>query len=120
MVIQQFEIWYDTENQKLLQKVEKQFDTPINGVPLTLIGDAKIVGYSIDTITGKQIDEAIQYCLKNTCTDLVGPILSAKGGQELPQKSPKKSTEVNTQVTIPGFGVVQLKDFSLPVVTIIL
>jgi hypothetical protein len=37
LVIQQFEIWKDKKNQKLIQEVVKTFDTPVNSVPLTLI-----------------------------------------------------------------------------------
>jgi hypothetical protein len=94
-VIQQFEISKDTKNQKLLQEVAKQFDRPINGVPLTLIGDAKIVGYGEKSTTGQQIDEAIQYCLKNTCNDLVWPVLNNDQVEDVQKNVPVNSTDNN-------------------------
>ena len=58
MVLLVLYIWHlryfllqDKKNQKLLQEVVKGFDTPVNSVPLTLIGDAKIVGYGSDDIS---------------------------------------------------------------------
>lgn len=119
LVIQQFEIWNDKENQLLIQNVVKNFDTPVNSVPLTLIWDTKIVGYSSDTTTGKQIEEAIQYCLTNTCTDFVAPVLESRAQQEV-KKNEWAIGDASTQVSVPFFGTVQLKDFSLPIVTVIL
>jgi thiol:disulfide interchange protein len=105
----------------------KTFETPVNSIPLTLIGDEKIVGYSSDATQGKQIDEAIQYCLTNTCADLVLPILelqSKKDAEKQIVADVKKiegtAGEASTQVSVPFFGTVQLADFSLPIVTIIL
>ena len=122
LVIQQFEIWKDKKNQKLIQEVVKTFDTPVNSVPLTLIWDAKIVWYWSDETTGKQIEEAIQYCLANTCIDLVAPILESRAqqGVEEVKKNENTTGDASTQVSIPFFGMVQLKNFSLPLVTIIL
>ncbi len=122
LVIQQFEIWKDKKNQKLLQEVVKGFNTPVNSVPLTLIGDAKIVGYGSNETTGKQIEEAIQYCLVNTCSDLVAPALASQAQQEVEvsKKNEWTSGDASTQVSVPFFGTIQLKDFSLPIVTVIL
>jgi hypothetical protein len=77
------------------------------------------VGYGSDETTGKQIEEAIQYCLANTCTDLVAPILESGAQQEV-KKNEGTIGDTSTQVSVPFFGPVQLKDFSLPLVTIIL
>ncbi len=126
LVIQQFEIWNDTKNQKLIQEVAKGFATPVNSVPLTLIGDVKIVGYGSDETTGKQIEEAVQYCLENTCADLVAPVLAArevetkKQTEVMEQVEKPASGDTSTQVSVPFFGTVQLRDLSLPIVTVIL
>lgn len=104
----------------------KQFDTPVNSVPLTLVGDTKIIGYSTDESTGKQIEEAVQYCLTNTCPDLVAPVLASRSKKEAEKqavaevKKEEKTGDASTQVSVPFYGTVQLKDFSLPIVTVIL
>jgi len=59
-------------------------------VPFTLIGDAKIVGYGSNETTGKQIEEAIQYCLTNTCTDLVALVLASRAQQEVEEVKKNK------------------------------
>ncbi len=80
------------------------------------------MGYGSDETTGKQIEEAVQYCLANTCTDLVAPILESGAQQEVEEVKKNEGTtgDASTQVSVPFFGTVQLKDFSLPLVTIIL
>ena len=43
-----YEIWYDSHNQELLSKVQKEMGTTNkNGVPFTVIGKKTIVGYDI-------------------------------------------------------------------------
>lgn len=42
-----YEIWYDSHNQELLSKVQKEMGTTNkNGVPFTVIGKKTIVGYA--------------------------------------------------------------------------
>jgi hypothetical protein len=37
------------------------------GVPVTFVGDNALVGFSEKT--GMQIEQAIKYCIKNSCED---------------------------------------------------
>lgn len=123
LIIEQYEIWNNKENRSLIQEVAKQFDTPVNSVPVTLVGDKKIIGYWTDATSGKQIEEAVLYCLQNQCPDYVAPVLASRNQQKIENtiKEPSQNIgDASTQVSIPFFWVVQLKDFSLPLVTVIL
>ena len=103
LVIQQFEIWNNKKNLNILQEVTKNFDTPVNGVPLTLIGDEKIVGYGEDSNTGQQIDDAIRYCIENVCNDLVRPVLAKQKAEPEVKKLVTNSLDPSTQVAVPFF-----------------
>ncbi len=123
LIIEQYEIWNNKDNRSLIQEVAKQFDAPVNSVPVTLVGDKKIIGYWTDATTGKQIEEAVVYCLQNQCPDLVAPVLASRNQQERENKipaSPQATGDTSTQVSLPFFWVVQLQEFSLPIVTVIL
>lgn len=125
LVIQQFEIWKEAENRKLFQDVVKQLDSPVNSIPVTFIGTKPIIGYSDDSITGRQIDEAIENCLQSSCADLVAPILASR---QYATKNKSAETVVikddfsnnTTEINIPFYWIIQLKSLSLPLITIIL
>ncbi len=119
--IQQFEIWNDADNRRLLQEVAKKISTPINSVPVNIIGDKTLIGYRDDATTGQELEQAIQYCLANTCPDIVGPVLTSQEQVEMEKQTRKMVTsgDASTQVNIPFFWTVQLKDFSLPIITVI-
>lgn len=69
-----YEIWYDSNNQELLSKVQKEMGTTNkNGVPFTVIGKKTIVGYA-DGVTDEQIKDAINYYLNNDYRDYAGEI----------------------------------------------
>lgn len=69
-----YEIWYDSHNQELLSKVQKEMGTTNkNGVPFTVIGKKTIVGYA-DGVTDEQIKDAINYYLNNDYRDYAGEI----------------------------------------------
>lgn len=69
-----YEIWYNSHNQELLSKVQKEMGTTNkNGVPFTVIGKKTIVGYA-DGVTDEQIKDAINYYLNNDYRDYAGEI----------------------------------------------
>lgn len=140
-----YEIWYDTDNQKLLSDVQKQMGTTNkSGVPFTVIGKKTIVGYSEGT-TDEQIKEAVDYYLNNDYRDYAGEItgkISKKIDESTTKKSENKdvkeneetkkenskitsstddtSDELDENVTVPVLGKVNAKSVSLPVLAIVL
>ncbi|MDO8601179.1 MAG: thioredoxin family protein [bacterium] len=96
LAIIKYEVWYNTENQKLFTETAKGLGITQLGVPLTIIGDKYFIGYTDDQTTGKAIEEQIKSIL-------------IPGGAT--------SSEVKT-VKLPFFGEVDLTKMSLPLLTI--
>ena len=86
-----FEVWHSNENAQIMEKVKKELNADVKGVPFTIIGDKYYVGFSSpigDTIENK-IKEYID-------------------------------SEKTNEISIPILGKVNIKDVSIPLVAIIL
>jgi len=131
--VHRFEVWYNSENQKLFLEVGKKLKTDVSGVPFTVIGKDYIVGYFNDETTGKEIEDKVLYCSQNECPDVVGEILgtSKPAVEEKPkpkeEAQPKQATqaaqlekETSRKINLPIFGEIDPKNFSLPALTIII
>lgn len=54
-----YEVWYNEENSSFLNEISKSMEFDVKGVPVTIIGDTVISGYS-DSLSRK-IERAIEY-----------------------------------------------------------
>lgn len=144
-----YEIWYDSHNQGLLSKVQKEMGTTNkNGVPFTVIGKKTIVGYA-DGVTDEQIKDAINYYLNNDYRDYAGEITGKVKKVEVKEDTTKDESktedkkenkmekaddttsiqkekdkaldEVNkTLKTHPILKKINVKNVSLPIIAILL
>ena len=136
-----YEVWYDSHNQELLSKVQKEMGTTNkNGVPFTVIGKKTIVGYA-DGVTDEQIKDAINYYLNNDYRDYAGEITGKVKKAEVKKVETKKENkiekaddttstqkekdkaldEVNkTLKTHPILKKINVKNVSLPIIAILL
>lgn len=144
-----YEIWYDSHNQELLSKVQKEMGTTNkNGVPFTVIGKKTIVGYA-DGVTDEQIKDAINYYLNNDYRDYAGEITGKVKKAEVKEETTKDESktedkkenkiekaddttstqkekdkaldEVNkTLKTHPILKKINVKNVSLPIIAILL
>lgn len=144
-----YEIWYDSHNQELLSKVQKEMGTTNkNGVPFTVIGKKTIVGYA-DGVTDEQIKDAINYYLNNDYRDYAGEITGKVKKAEVKEDTTKDESktedkkenkiekaddttsiqkekdkaldEVNkTLKTHPILKKINVKNVSLPIIAILL
>ena len=87
-----FEVWHDSSNVRIMNKVKREFDVNRDGVPLTILGDYYYMGYS------KAIASRIESKIK--------------GYAEL--------KEEDKEVDIPIIGKVNIKEVSIPLVAVIL
>lgn len=55
--IYSFEVWNNYENAQLMQKIATKMKEEIDGVPLTIVGDEKLIGFS--RAMGPNLDEMI-------------------------------------------------------------
>lgn len=135
-----YEIWYDSHNQELLSKVQKEMGTTNkNGVPFTVIGKKTIVGYA-DGVTDEQIKDAINYYLNNDYRDYAGEITGKVKKNEVKEDitkdeiktedkkenkmekadDTKDSNQTDENVTVPVLGKINAKKVSLPILAVVL
>lgn len=135
-----YEIWYDSHNQELLSKVQKEMGTTNkNGVPFTVIGKKTIVGYA-DGVTDEQIKDAINYYLNNDYRDYAGEITGKVKKTEVKEDiikdesktedkkenkiekadDTKDSDQTDENVTVPVLGKINAKKVSLPILAVVL
>ena len=108
-----YEVWYDSDNQELMNKVAKGLDVKKTGVPFTIIGDSYFIGYS-DSI-GKSIQRAITYYEEKGSRDVVKLIKEDKfdGKLDTTFADNEKKLEEQFSVDVPFLGTIFLKNVSL-------
>lgn len=119
-----FETWGNSENRKLLIEVGKKLKTSVSGVPFTVIGEKHFTGWLSEQTTGKDIENAVQCVLRDGCSDVVGGILAPE--QDKPNTEEpcdceeEKKNAIPSELDLPIIGRVNPRNFSLPVLTIVL
>jgi len=123
------EVTRDAANRRAFAAIVEKIALEDPAVPLTLVGDAAMVGYASDETSGAQLRRMIGACLASDCPDTVGPMLqalagagwgagasagAARGLPTVPQRI------IPREVSVPFIGTVAIADLSLPVLTIVL
>lgn len=117
--INEYEIYYNQKNQKLFNEVIDYLEIDLTGVPLLVIGEEYVIGYSDDQTTGVQIIDAIEKNLSNESEDIVSKLLVEKEEtEEKEEELPEDTSPI--YLSIPIFGKVNLKSISLPLATIVI
>ncbi len=125
LIVERFEVWNNPDNAKLMAEVGEKFQATIPGVPFTVIGDQYMPGYYDDSTSGEAVRNKVQECLADTCPDLVGEILGKVPSSDSDIEG-RAETEDNISdnaletINVPFFGEIKTKDFSLPLLTIII
>lgn len=130
--LKKYEVWYDKDNQKLLQEVQERLNNKQSGVPYTVIGDKVLVGYS-DGVTDKNIEKYVDNYLNDmdNYKDNVNPTTEIKEDNENPkvtaqtdeskeEKDASVTTQEDTKVNVPILGNIDAKKISLPLLSVIL
>ncbi len=78
LVVKDFEVYYNYQNQELFEKVAKAYNTQAYGVPTTFIGKEFIIGFGSENTTGQEIENLIKSCLETYCPS-PAEILAAGG-----------------------------------------
>lgn len=112
-------------NALLLQKVGQYLDVPAQGVPFIVIGDQAVVGYLDDQTQGEQIKKLAENCLQSgQCPDVLAELKLELAPTPDPASSESKNESTQsselTQIKLPFIGQLEVADFSLPVLTIII
>ena len=139
--IYRYEVWYNKANQDLWEQVGEAMNEPPQGVPYLVVGSEVIQGFR-EGSTESQIDDAIKTAKKSNYTDKAGIVLNvversldekeekqdnSSGFEEdkkevdledIKEKESKEKEEIN--FSIPLIGDVNLKEFSIPLIAVII
>jgi len=135
-----YEVYHSQENSLLMQKVATYLKIKGGGVPLLIIGDKYFVGFSEES-SPLEIENQINECSTNKCTDEIGGVLGFKNKEEITtltqpetidlEFSNKEATteveEINTEVKenekvikLPFLGNTNIHKLSLPALAVLM
>jgi thiol-disulfide isomerase/thioredoxin len=121
IAVRDFEVWNNSENRQILIDVGGKLNIEIAGVPFTVVGDKHFIGWYDENSTGTAIEEAVKKAIDSGCSDIVAPIVN-------PEIDPGENgscgddgkTEIPEKINVPFLGAIGVKDFSLPVLAVVL
>lgn len=121
-----FEVSQNRSNAILLSEIGQKLETPVGGVPFTVIGTETFIGYQDDQTTGQEIRQVVEGCLAEfdqSCQDQLGPLLTdetEEDTEEIIEKPDQTKPELDKELKLPFVGQVKLKDLSLPLLTFLI
>ena len=125
-----FEVWKNRINQSLMRAVGEALAADVSGVPLTVVGDNYLIGFLNAQTTGRQIEAYLDQCADLGCEDVAGRIIEEKFTPQ--NNNSNQNVNSNTQeeqakksllpetIGLPIFGEIEVKKFSLPILTVII
>jgi thiol-disulfide isomerase/thioredoxin len=119
--IQKFEVWRqeNEENRDLLKKFEKAYNFESRGVPVLLFNEEAVQGYT--SSFNQNLENKIQYCLKNTCTNPFSKFDIKNNTQTEPTIDEKgNKTKQDEKIKIPFLGEVNINKTSLFLTTLLI
>ena len=102
-----------------LEKISKYLDVNVTGVPYTVINNTAIVGFG-EGMTEDTLLYHIKKARKRSFVDKAGMELGVVEKEETNNNSNKKEDDNNTIINIPIIGELNLKNVSLPIVSILI
>lgn len=135
--VKKYEVWHDSENAELLEKVGDRLNLKISGVPVLIIGDKSVTGFYNEVTTGKKIREAIEYYKNNKCEDVIASLIGEVGdsgkcihGCNIGDSEcvhdcgcsadSAKEGKLPETIDVPLFGRLEVKNISLPALTVLI
>jgi glutaredoxin len=121
--VYEYEIYNSRDNIALLQQVLKKLDTNADGVPFLVIGDKYFIGYA-EGLTSKAIKQRLNECSISVCPDSVAPILGLVEKDVVPiiieEVTNVEPVTEEKNMELPFLGEINITDFSLPLLTVII
>lgn len=109
-----YEVWYDEDNSKLLDKVKNAFNNDSKYVPFTVIGTKVYIGYN-DNIAS-QIESAVAYYSENKARDVVYEVINDIEVKDIVEDVITDTNKFN----VPILGNINAKDVSLPILAVVI
>lgn len=117
--VHRLEVSAELRNREAFEAVVRYFGIERPGVPLTVIGEAYLLGYHADATTGAAIRHAALQCLERPCRDIVRPLLAGIGVARSGEAS-NQSSGVPSTLLLPLVGELSIAHTSLPWLTVML
>ena len=119
------EVSNNSRNRQAYAAVVKKIALDDPAVPLTLVGDAVMVGYETDSTSGVELKRRIAYCLTAGCPDTIGPLVRAAGNPDGGAAASGPAAGgvqrmIPAAISVPLLGEIRTADLSLPVLTVVL
>lgn len=117
--IKSFEVWESKENRDLMIQFGEKLNADVRGVPFTVIGEKYVSGWMNESYTGGQIEDAIKCATNNGCRD-IGAEIGISESRDEKNETKKEITVIPEKITAPFLGEIEIKNFSLPILTVVL
>jgi len=104
------------ENTKLWKEAGEKLNVRIGPTPFTIIGDRHFIGFLSAKTTGKEIEKAAVYALKNGCSD----IFENPSGEESCPPEDKNDKDIPETINLPLIGEFKTRNVSLPLLTVVM
>lgn len=104
------------KNKALFRNLVNKLKIDVVGFPLTVVGTKYFIGFADEETTGKSIENAIIYAKKYKSKDLIEQLQEENGEKKLANKK----AQMPRKVKVLFFGEIDVKDLSLPLLTIVL
>lgn len=115
-----YEVWYDSDNQKIMNEVADFLDVNPSGVPFVIIDNTPIFGYS-SGVTDDTYKYHIKMAKKNNFKDKVGIKLGiVKGTLNENKKEENNKQEKSYELSIPIIGNINFNKINIYLSSIIL
>ncbi|UMX48367.1 MAG: hypothetical protein L7H18_02380 [Candidatus Nealsonbacteria bacterium DGGOD1a] len=121
ITVRDFEVWKSDENRQILIDLGKALNVDVSGVPFTVVGDKHFIGWYDKDSTGKAIEAAVATATEQGCADIAAGIIDPENDpQENGSCGEQDKKEIPQSVNVPFLGQINVKDFSLPAIAVIL
>lgn len=122
ILIKDFEVWGNAENRRILGELGKELNVDVSGVPFTVIGDKYFIGWYDRASTGAAIEVAVATAVEQGCRDVAAPIIDPEkiAAPNNGSCGDDGKTEIPEKINVPFLGAIGVKDFSLPVLAVVL
>lgn len=117
--VHSFEVYTNYQNMNYLQQIGKKLGARVDGVPFTIIGDKTFVGF-LETMSPSELANRIEECGRKKCPDSVGEIVGVAKEPTSEEQLPKDEEKEKKIIDVPFLGKIDVMDFSLPALTVII
>jgi glutaredoxin len=138
--INRYEVWGNQANAKFLAEAAEKLNIKVSGVPILIVGDKAVVGFLDDKTSGAQIMALLDEFASGKCADALEQVVNNTLENQSPEEQlcehscdstdsecqqncgcstdSERAQNISQKIKIPFFGEKDVKEFSLPILTV--